>query len=375
MTMPSITVHQNIPPLTGIRGFASVWVTVFHVYPLMAKMFNLSNLTAIPVIRSGFMGVDLFFILSGFVLMMTYGENIKIFSSSELQRFAFNRLFRILPLHWFVLGILALLVLWQPHSYWGPGPFSTKSFIASFFLVQAWGFLDFSNAIAWNSPAWSLSAEWAAYFIFPFQATIMQRTKNISALTALALICFVFLVATILCSHSLTLDHAELGGLVRCLTEFSMGVCICNIWRLRRAALEPWGAHFLLAGFFLFALSLAITDLQLLAPVAFACFVLGCAIPSQTSDKIFGNRIAVFLGNISFSLYLTHSIVINAAQLFLDQIGMSSQPLQTRICIASILGLLILLTAFLTWMFIERPAQIQGKRISRQFSIQGRFPI
>lgn len=88
----------RIPSLTGIRGLAAVWVTMFHVIQ-MSWHFDLPlKLPGHIVAMSGWAGVDLFFVLSGFMLMHAHGHQFMELSKPVCSDFALSRFFRVFPL-------------------------------------------------------------------------------------------------------------------------------------------------------------------------------------------------------------------------------------------------------------------------------------
>ena len=124
--------------LTGVRGLAAVYVAAYHLFAYAPDGF-----LAKRFVGRGYLAVDLFFILSGFVLAMNYGRQF----STEAERGAFGpfllrRAARILPRYWFALGLkLALTLLILRSSMAGevavdlPTPLGT---IANVLLVQSW---------------------------------------------------------------------------------------------------------------------------------------------------------------------------------------------------------------------------------------------
>src|SRR5258705_5569923 len=94
--------QRDIPALTGLRGVAAFWVVLFHM----------EWGSSIPIIEKGYLGVDVFFILSGFVLMHVYAG----FETTDFDyvRFIKARIARIYPLHIFALLLLAVLVICFP---------------------------------------------------------------------------------------------------------------------------------------------------------------------------------------------------------------------------------------------------------------------
>ncbi len=99
--------------------------------------------------------------------------------------FFFARVWRIYPLHWVCLAIFVLLVKSVPENWWGPGPFTLNALVASAALVQNW---SSKTALAWNHPTWSLSAEWAAYALFPFLTFVIGLLRDRRLAFGLALV-------------------------------------------------------------------------------------------------------------------------------------------------------------------------------------------
>ena len=143
----------KIPALTGIRGVAAAWVVIFHL-AVVAEVAGLLTMKQVPVLRSGYLGVDLFFILSGFVLMLTYGQSLSHMTRASLRDFWIGRVFRILPLHWTILGLFLLTGVMIDHDWVMTDRHDGLSFLASALLIQNWIFMP----KVWNLPAWSLSA-------------------------------------------------------------------------------------------------------------------------------------------------------------------------------------------------------------------------
>src|ERR1043165_7460847 len=155
-----VTEHSQrsfIPALTGIRGIGAVWVVIYHLFP-----------GDLPVIGLGYQGVDLFFILSGFVLTLVHTKDFDGgYALSKYIRFLMLRLVRIYPLHITVLIVFAVAVLVLPgfaQRYEHPDHFGISQFITTALLVQNW---RMGNVSLWNGPSWSLSAEWLGYIFFP----------------------------------------------------------------------------------------------------------------------------------------------------------------------------------------------------------------
>src|SRR4051812_18997118 len=154
--------------LDGLRGLAALLIVLYHV-----RWTN--HLSGSQFIQNSYLAVDLFFILSGFVISWAYRG--KIGSAADAYRFLTVRLFRVYPLHLAALLALAafetakLIALHRGATVPDQMPFtgsnSVSGLIASLLMVQSWGILDH---LGWNWPSWSIGAECLAYVAFALAA-------------------------------------------------------------------------------------------------------------------------------------------------------------------------------------------------------------
>lgn len=175
--------RKKIPALTGIRGYAALWVVAHHCSNLGWLHFNgqPARTDQVPFLVSGYLGVELFFILSGFILTKIYGH--VVFSGTGLRDFALGRIFRILPVYWASLVALGLMAPWMRGEWQGGAIHNLPNLILSFLLIQSW----VGQPIVWNPPGWSLSAEWLAYFLFPVLAAVVIRFRRPAAIIGIAI--------------------------------------------------------------------------------------------------------------------------------------------------------------------------------------------
>jgi peptidoglycan/LPS O-acetylase OafA/YrhL len=342
--------------LTGIRGLAACWVVVFHAYEALQSLSLVPARDDIPIVRSGYLGVDLFFLLSGFILTLTYSKSMSRISLAGIRHFAIGRVFRILPLHWFMLGVLVAAVALAPVAYWGPGPFTLKSFVASAFLIQGW----IGQPIAWNAPTWSLSAEWLSYLFFVPLIGFAARVQTAAAARFWYMVCLVPFFAILLMVHSTTLDHAERLGSIRCLCEFSAGVMLCRMYQTSPVTKRVGTASFWI-GLSSLAVAVAFRSVEMVAVLGFSCLIFSSAVMSVPSQNLFGNRVVHFLGEISYSIYLMHLTLINlglalARSAWCQQIGGFLPPGIVAVCTVGVIPL-----SWITWRLIELPGQRQGR--------------
>ena len=182
---------MNVPSLTGIRGVAALWVVLFHLQQF-GKDFGVPALVGTPVLRSGWTGVDLFFVLSGFVLMLVHERDFGRLHWQRMLRFAWLRVLRVYPLATVVLLLIALLVALDRNFAldWAQGAIphnlTASAFVRTLFLANRWWLPTDGD---WNQPEWSLSAEILGYAAFPFIALLATRLNNRWLIAAFALGC------------------------------------------------------------------------------------------------------------------------------------------------------------------------------------------
>src|SRR3954469_8392305 len=156
---------MHVSSLTGVRGVAALWVVLFHIQSFGGEL-GLNALYGLPVLRAGWAGVDLFFVLSGFVLMLVHERDFPRLRWPPLLRFAWLRFFRIYPLATIVLLLILALTLvdrdftaeWTHMSV--PPNFTVPSFFRTMFLATRWWSPTDGD---WNQPVWSLSVEILGY--------------------------------------------------------------------------------------------------------------------------------------------------------------------------------------------------------------------
>lgn len=161
--------------LTRLRFVLIGWVVLYHLDLALRVTGALPWLR--PVLGVGYLGVDGFFLLSGFALWLGYGARPPS-DTAGVRRFLFRRLAKIWPLH--VLALLALLAIVVAARAGGaairdPERFGAVEFVLQLFLVNAW---ETTDKHAWNYPSWALSVEWAGYLVFPAVLALLLRART-----------------------------------------------------------------------------------------------------------------------------------------------------------------------------------------------------
>lgn len=155
----------DYPRLMGLRWVLALSVLAYHVLPLASGLITLPVMLQ-TILSYGWLAVDGFFILSGFIITHHYGSSLQSFSWDSYRHFLWQRLARIYPLH--LVTLLALLLMVSLATIFGVTlsmeNYQTSDFIQNIFLIQAWHLPDHLD---WNHPAWAVSIEWMLYLLAP----------------------------------------------------------------------------------------------------------------------------------------------------------------------------------------------------------------
>lgn len=210
------------PALEGLRGFAAIIVTLFHM-KWDSHFFHLG------LIRNGYLFVDFFFILSGFIMCHSYGHKLNNFEL--FKKFFFLRLGRLYPLHIFMLFVFVGIevFLWLLQGLYGLGmnqPVFERnngySFLSNLVLLQAMGL---HNEITWNRPSWSISVELYTYILY---ATVVLATPK-KALNIVAIIISVISYFIVYYNIGSLTDGYYLA-FFRCTMGFFLGVVLYTLY-------------------------------------------------------------------------------------------------------------------------------------------------
>ena len=339
---------RHLDALTGLRGIAAWMVVLYHI------RFSLTGLFPAPVITGlgkGYLAVDLFFMLSGFVLWYNYADRLAQGGLPAVRQFLWRRFARIWPLHALIMVLFIgyALALWAKDKDIASYPFDQLPL--HLLLAQNWGM---TSELAWNHPAWSISTELAAYLVFPLFVSALQWSRV--PLAALLAICAGLLgsVALLFAAHGLGSLGSDITGLGlwRCLLEFAAGCLLCMLWHhwrdLRLAAplagLTCLGA--LATGW------LAQLPETTFMPLAFASGLMALALSRSFITRALGQGTLLYLGEISYSTYLAHFLLfIIYKHLLVDATLQLGWP--------GLLGFLgiVLAASMALYHMVEKPAQ------------------
>ncbi|WP_425228189.1 acyltransferase family protein [Sphingomonas sp.] len=327
--------------LTGARGVAAWAVVLYHV---RLSVLGLPP-PVVAVLAKGYLAVDFFFLLSGFVIWLAWHDR----AAASPLRFWQKRVARIWPLHAAMLAFAALLAIVLALRGPTDSAFPWPALPLHLLLVQAWGS---AATLRWNIPAWSISAELAAYLLFPLLTRLVNRRRW----PAPALL---FAAAAILAILPLAMGFGSLGrdigrfGVLRCLCEFTAGTIIATLYRRGGGARAPLAVGLIC----LVAWSLGAPE-TLAVPLAFAALLLALA---RSRAVLLASRPVHWLGSISYATYLAHFLLWKAMRL-----PLAPGPQHWTVIAAYLL--LVLFASHLLYRWLELPAQrwINGLALPRR---------
>lgn len=345
--------RKNIPALTGIRGVAALLVVMFH----MRLNHTLPVMSDWTIIKNGFFGVDLFFILSGFILMHVHVNDFVRIDRIHLQSFFITRFFRIYPLHLVtVLVSLGFVMLFPSYITWfrtlggQANAFSWPGLVQTLTLTNGIGLADLGS---WNPASWSISSEVVGYLAFPVLASLAARIRDYR----LCLIAAVLLLS-LYCVNRLTIDVGS--QVIRMAFCFAAGVVLARAYHLRPEkdgrALAGVSAAFAV-------LALSFESMSVFSVFGFAGLIYALALGGGVVESFFASRVSMFLGKISFSLYLSHFIV-QTSLLWGFWNGDGSKGV-LAITFSTLLAATFAAAIFLYYA-VERPSHALGRSLARR---------
>jgi peptidoglycan/LPS O-acetylase OafA/YrhL len=348
----------EIRPLTSIRGIAAMAVVLYHFQGNFSDKFYLDNVT--PVFSRGYLWVDFFFLLSGFILSHVHAEEF-IHGPAPYRTFLLKRISRVYPLHVFTLFVLLLPMFW-PTVQAMKDTRTVSSFASNLLMVHAWGL---TNHLSWNYPSWSISDEWAAYLLFPLIVAFFYRAPLALAGAVAVLALFSLDWLTSFGPPERRFDFGVNVGWVRCLVEFSAGVVIYRIFKMRPRIMRSDFAFAVLTAGVLAAMHLGVPDI----PIVFLFCGLLCAtaLNNGAAKRLLSLRPIYYLGVISYSIYMTQALV----QLgFLDKSPFRSFVAGLSPQAALVVFLLscasVIAVASLSYFFVEVPGRSLVRWSSRR---------
>jgi peptidoglycan/LPS O-acetylase OafA/YrhL len=368
----------EIKALSGLRIVAAVWVVLFHFRPWLEVSAPGFRSALAPVINCGAQGVDLFFMLSGFVLTWTYLDRMgESFSIRSTLHFLWLRLARVWPVYLVTLHLAAAWIIFTLYVGHEPSKavdqLNAVSYVRQVLLVQLW-FQPYFDGSSWDGPAWSISAEWLAYLLFGLLVLVIFRIARATRARGLLWLAVAASLPPTVLLLATGQFYTPWSWLPRIVMQFTAGALACAAVR----KLQPTDRARRVAGYLSLALGVGIvgilyfldahpvpkvSDSSGLVDVLFVPLVVTLAIGVGSLPRLLSTRIMVYGGYISFSLYMVHELVHTAWNWFTAQFEIVLTPSwSAKLIVVGVLGVAVLGGAAL-YHFVEEPARVWMRRM------------
>jgi len=314
--MRPVSVNRNLV-LDGLRGMAVILV-IFHHLKLINKdafqfpLFKVGRYVLTPLVRGGWIGVDLFFVLSGFLVSGLLFYEYKKTSAINPARFLVRRAFKIYPL--FIIFLFTTFLLEKMYSYYYPETsYPVLDYVKDLLFIENYTGGRFAHT-------WSLDVEEFFYLILTlfFVISVRKRMVNLKrfrrAFILLLLLCITGRVISICISAGD--DSFYLKTHTR-LDAMFFGVLLSYLYHFEKSRLDPIRKHaailtlgcllFLLPNFFF-----GWTNTYLLVVTLssnYICFGVLLVIALDKAPRLIQNRFLVFIGQHSYAIYLWHVFI------------------------------------------------------------------
>ncbi|MBP2616498.1 acyltransferase family protein [Chryseobacterium jejuense] len=326
---------NEIKSLTGLRGIVALWVAFFHLSHFRADIIQ-------TVVGKGYVAVDIFFVLSAFLLAVSYADKFKALNYSVIQTFYKKRVNRIYPVYILSVIFIALFLI----------DTSTVQFLMNAALLQCF----FNPNYSLGTVYWSLSTEWICYLIFPFLLFLIFKYKlrsEILIITSLVLRgALLYLPDNLYLGPEVPLIKTwryldvidGLNSLIRTVSSYLLGIGMAFLSgsQLRRRLV-------VYIAMILFLL-LLYTEKGLFFIPLLSAIIIKQLYDGEDSliKRLLGSNAIYFLGNISYSLYIIHYIIQTQ-----DWVFLSSGSLNSLLSIS-----IAIILSYFSYILIERKVKI-----------------
>lgn len=361
-----------LPEMEGFRGYASLWVLIGHICILTS--------CKIPLLGTPSYGVDLFIILSGFLMTKNYIERKEIepwSRKSTFIKFYIRRFFRIAPLYYLLLIIAVFFgpffgemrdIIGQNFSetITDTSRFNDQSFFNIFFHMSLLFGLSPSYSFRTVLPDWSIGLEFQYYLLFPF---IMLLCSNGKLSIKLLIISVASTISYFIFTDFFESFHMPSFILMK-LPVFISGMIVYMAHIKKSRGLLILSVIALLISYLT---KFHISKIQLIIQVMMILFIYKITEKSNKNTfisiakKILCSKFSVWLGDVSYSVYLIHLLIVTPTiGLLLKYTKFIEVDPITRLGIVILICVpLIYFLSHFSYKIIEKKGIAIGKKIIR----------
>lgn len=374
--------YLKLDQLTALRFFVALMVVLHHS----------NGLFGINIQHFSWQGVSFFFILSGFMLTCVYPS---LDTFPKIKRFWRARIARLWPAYIasFVLGFYLLSYVWH-----------TPIALANLLMVHAWIPMS-AYYFSYNSVCWSVSAEISCYLMFPILIYKWNQYWKIKFLLSIAVLLILLYTIhyfqlpkygdpSVRSEGLLVTQHGLLyiSPLSR-IFQFIFGMVVATLWLKKNWSIKSTLAtHYEIAAIVLYVLSIYycrtiagwcgksplgdtamywLKNCGLFLPAGLLIFVI--AQGQGRISKILSSPFLIFLGQLSFSIFLLHQILLNFYQKNLLLFSHIPNPIAFLIFFT-----ILMLSSYLLWACVEIPGRrfiLGGEKIQNKLNTEYAKPI
>jgi peptidoglycan/LPS O-acetylase OafA/YrhL len=354
--------------LNAIRGIAIILVIILHVSQSVESLPS----NVFRLLERGSYGVQLFFIASAYTIFLSYSRRSEYEGKYAVRNFFIRRFFRIAPLYYLAAVGYTIFYSYFPDGF--QEPVNVLKVIPSVLFIN--GF--FPGAVNYIPPGgWSVGVEMAFYCTVPF---LFRKVDSLQRAVKLLIILFVAAMAIkfmlrFLMVYFLNMNYLSMEGWTlyfwfpNQFVIFAFGIILyflVPVYTLKRA----WvGAMYIFLSVVLMLLVFVLKDRydhyyiipeHVVASIGFSVLFL---VMSKVKLSILDNRLTRFLGEISFSLYLIHFVIVYFADKLLPEFGNPYGELLIKLLVVVACGSAL---CYATYTLIEKRGIARGNRIVRR---------
>lgn len=351
---------QKIGAVNGFRGLAIIMVILFHLLvpftsstPAFPGQLDPNGFLAI-VAKHGFLGVNIFFVLSGFVLYLPYRTKKRTIDRfADFPHFYWHRAARLLPLYYTVVLVTVALHAKSPagsHAWY----LELGGLLSTLFIFVPHGFMPPSNPVLW-----SVGVEIWFSLLFPLLILLIARWGLGRLLLLSVVVCSGFVVA----GHLIVVDRIGMfrpfvGGIFGSCYQFIFGMLVCDLYVRSRdsGSLRTFQSRGLLPGLLLMIAAIYLKDngpwavsilYATIFCAGFSMVLLAVLCGAWSANRLFEAWPIQVIGCMCYSIYAWHSIIM------VEMIPPDTSPLQDTLRLSfPYLAITIVLSA-LSYRFIE----------------------
>lgn len=312
-----------IKPLTSLRFYVMFTIFLSHLTFLCSS--DVGRYVYENFLRNGSIGVTLFFVLSGFVINIGYGEKFKECGVKDYICFQKKRIIKIYPLY---LVTMIVMFVFNIHSFESLSDIFKNIIRFAFCIPMLQSLIPIQEvAQSFNGAAWFLSCLFVLYLVTPLVLKWNYRIRKSKIWSIICLSLMIILVPIIVVFSKKFLDEKYLIGFIYCspymrITNYLSGIFLANIYLNSKEKIDgsisvkkaTWGEGLAIIIFLITYIFVP----QLPGEIAYTLYVLTsllcvlCFSYSKGKVSCFLSKyMNIFLGNISFEFYLIHYPLIS----------------------------------------------------------------